>query len=160
MTEFASFVASLDPGEAAILVALCVAAAAWGAFRAWRALHVARMVEDMPTARAGSAHQGYVELEGRARLMDGPPIVAPLSREPCVWFRYVIEERLQGWSGQNHKGWKVTERGASDDLFWLDDSIEIFLDTDNDKSGTYGEKDYQYHFAWDKIGRASCRERV
>lgn len=121
MTELASFVASLDPGEAAFVILLCVAAAAWGAFRAWRDLHTARTIEDTPTARAGTAHQGYVELEGRARLMDGPPIVAPLSREPCVWYRYVIEERAQGWSGQNHKGWKVTERGASDDLFWLED---------------------------------------
>ncbi len=121
MTDLTSFIAALDPGEATFVIALCVAAAAWGAFRAWRDLHTARTIEDTPTARAGSAHQGYVELEGRARLMDGPPIVAPLSREPCVWYRYVIEERPQGWNGQNHKGWKVTERGASDDLFWLED---------------------------------------
>jgi hypothetical protein len=121
LAELASLFVSLDPGEAMFLIALCGAAAAWGAYRAWRDLHAVRLVEDMPTARAGSAHQGYVELQGRARLMDGPPIIAPLSREPCVWYRYVIEERLEGASGQNHKGWKVTERGASDDCFWLED---------------------------------------
>ncbi len=33
--------------------------------------------------------------------------------------------------------------------FWLDDSVEIFIDADNSKSQTYGPGDYQYHFAWD-----------
>ena len=33
--------------------------------------------------------------------------------------------------------------------FWLDDSVEVFIDADNSKSDTYGEKDYQYNFAWD-----------
>lgn len=33
--------------------------------------------------------------------------------------------------------------------FWLDDSVEIFVDADNSKSETYGEDDYQFNFAWD-----------
>jgi hypothetical protein len=28
--------------------------------------------------------------------------------------------------------------------------VEIFIDADNSKSDTYGENDYQYHFAWDR----------
>jgi len=36
----------------------------------------------------------------------------------------------------------------SDD-FWLDDAVEIFLDADNSKSGSYDEDDYQYNFSWD-----------
>lgn len=121
MSGLASFVAALDPGKAAILIVVCLAATVWGALRAWRDLHVLRVIEDMPTARAASAHQGYVELEGRTQLMDGPPIIAPASGAPCVWYRYVVEDRVDGWSGQNHRGWKVTDRGASDDLFWLED---------------------------------------
>ncbi len=44
---------------------------------------------------------------------------------------------------------------ADDDLqndseeFWLDDGVEIFLDADNSKSGSYGDNDYQYFFGWD-----------
>jgi tetratricopeptide (TPR) repeat protein len=34
--------------------------------------------------------------------------------------------------------------------FWLDDSVEVFIDADNSKSETYGPGDYQYHFAWDR----------
>ncbi len=33
--------------------------------------------------------------------------------------------------------------------FWLDDSIEVFIDADNAKAETYGDDDYQYNFAWD-----------
>ena len=33
--------------------------------------------------------------------------------------------------------------------FWLDDTVEVFLDADNSKSDTYGENDYQYNFSWD-----------
>ncbi len=33
--------------------------------------------------------------------------------------------------------------------FWLDDSVEVFIDADNSKSETYGENDYQYNFSWD-----------
>lgn len=36
----------------------------------------------------------------------------------------------------------------SDD-FWLDDTVEIFLDADNSKSNSYDEDDYQYNFSWD-----------
>ena len=34
------------------------------------------------------------------------------------------------------------------DEFWLDDSVEVFVDADNSKSGSYGSNDYQYFFEW------------
>ncbi|MBN2589094.1 MAG: tetratricopeptide repeat protein [Sedimentisphaerales bacterium] len=36
------------------------------------------------------------------------------------------------------------------DEHYQDDSIEIFIDADNSKSGEYSNKDYQYYFSWDK----------
>jgi hypothetical protein len=33
--------------------------------------------------------------------------------------------------------------------YWKDDSVEVFLDADNSKSGSYDDDDYQYHFDWD-----------
>jgi hypothetical protein len=38
-------------------------------------------------------------------------------------------------------------RNDSDD-FWLDDCVEVFIDADNSKSGSYGDNDYQFHFGW------------
>ncbi len=34
------------------------------------------------------------------------------------------------------------------DEFWLDDSVEVFIDADNSKSDSYGNNDYQYFFEW------------
>ena len=34
------------------------------------------------------------------------------------------------------------------DEFWLDDCVEVFVDADNSKSGSYGDNDYQFHFGW------------
>lgn len=81
-------------------------------------LHRARLMENMPTARLRSAAQGYVELEGNARVMDGPPIIAPLTRTRCVWWRFRIEKKVQ--SGKNTK-WVTVSSGTSDDCFELDD---------------------------------------
>ena len=38
-------------------------------------------------------------------------------------------------------------KNDSDD-FWLDDCVEVFVDADNSKSGSYGDNDYQFHFGW------------
>jgi len=35
------------------------------------------------------------------------------------------------------------------DEFWLDDAVEIFIDADNSKRGSYDDNDFQYHFGWD-----------
>jgi len=43
-----------------------------------------RMMENTPTSRIRSAAQGFVELEGTGLLLEGPPIIAPLSGMTCV----------------------------------------------------------------------------
>lgn len=100
------------------IAALSVSAAV-SSWQSWRHLHRARTIEDIPTARARSAHQGYVELEGAGRLMEGPPVTAPLSGLPCVWYRYCVE-RLEEEGGK--QTWRTVENGESDDIFWLEDN--------------------------------------
>ena len=81
-------------------------------------LHRTRLMENMPTSRLRSAAQGYVELEGRAQLADGPPIIAPLTKTHCIWWRFRVEKKVQ--SGKNTK-WVTVSSGTSDDCFELDD---------------------------------------
>jgi len=81
-------------------------------------LHRTRLMENMPTSRLRSAAQGYVELEGDARVMEGPPIVAPLTGTRCVWWRFRVEEKRR--TGKNDH-WVTISSGASDDCFELDD---------------------------------------
>jgi hypothetical protein len=44
----------------------------------------------------------------------------------------------------------VTDENLKNDSadFWLDDCVEVFIDADNSKSGSYGSNDYQFHFGW------------
>lgn len=87
-----------------------------------------RMIEDIPTSRVRSAAQGYVELEGHCELMDGPPILSPLTGSHCVWYQYSIEERRG--SGKNRR-WVKLESARSSDLFLLVDATgQCVIDPD------------------------------
>ncbi len=82
-----------------------------------------RLIEDIPTSKIRSASQGYVELVGTARMMDGPLIVSPLSRKTCVWYRYKIEEKVRSHDAKGHSRsyWRVVKHETSEDLFLLED---------------------------------------
>jgi hypothetical protein len=93
----------------------------------WRNFHRARVIEDTPTAKVRSAHQGYVELEGGVRFMNEEPLVAPLTRLPCVWFRYKIEKERR--SGRSRTTWSKVDSGVSDAPFLFhDDTGECLVD--------------------------------
>lgn len=89
-----------------------------------------RLFADTPTSRIRSASQGYVELQGHAELIDGPPIVSPLTGKHCVWWQYRIEERRTTISnGKRRTRWVTIRRGRSDSLFLLrDDTGECIVD--------------------------------
>ncbi len=106
------------------LLTILSALALLALYFAFRNLHRARLIEDTPTSRIRSAHQGYVELIGEAALMRGEPIIAPLSGMACCWWRYKIERK-------NDKGWRVTSSGQSESLFLLrDETGECVIDPD------------------------------
>lgn len=94
-------------------------------------LRRARLIEDTPTSRLRSAAQGYVELEGEAAVLAGPPIVAPLTHTPCAWFQFRVEERESGGDRHQNGRWRVIARGRSDGLFLLrDDTGQCVVDPD------------------------------
>ena len=72
-----------------------------------------RVIEDTPTAKIRSAAQGYGELSGLAQVMDGAPIVGPLTGKTCAWYRYKVEKM-----GDKHT--HVVASGESDELFLLE----------------------------------------
>lgn len=86
-----------------------------GFYYGFRSLRRARIIEDVPTARVRSAHQGYAELEGEAELMGGEPILSPLRSTVCCWWRYQIHRR--GSKGS----WRLLEKKSSEELFLLRD---------------------------------------
>ncbi len=106
-------------GGVAALVALGLLAL-WQGFRS---LARARFLEDTPTSLIRSAAQGYVELQGHARLLPGPLIVSPLSGERCVWWDYRIEEVVdESYGSQRRQYWRTVDAATSDELFLLADT--------------------------------------
>jgi hypothetical protein len=117
-------IAQLPPVPFWLFTALAVGLALYGLVTVYRGLHRARMIENVPTARVRSAHQGYVELTGTAQVLDGEPIVAPLSGIQCCWYRFRVEER-------DDRRWRPVRRGESDGLFLLrDETGECLVDPD------------------------------
>ena len=113
------FVLNAPPGHFWAMTAILavLGAAAFGA--AYVAFYRKRVIEDTPTSRIRSAAQGYLELEGHAALMDGHPIVSPLTGAPCTWYRCKVEERQSGGNGRD--GWRKISGITSDELFLLID---------------------------------------
>lgn len=86
--------------------------------RNWKRL---RIIEDTPTAKLRSAHQGYVELTGKGQLPDGQPVYAPLSNHPCLWYRSQIEEQETFTGKGRNTRWNVVYQAVSDHRFKLVD---------------------------------------
>jgi E3 Ubiquitin ligase len=100
-----------------IIAALAAAAAYsfWYAFKAWAKN---RVIEDTPTSRVRSAAQGYVEISGLSVLPPNCQNKAPLTRIPCAWWRYKIEERR---SEGRSRSWFTIQGDTSTEPFLLDD---------------------------------------
>jgi hypothetical protein len=110
-----------DPEFWKIALAVAAPLCFFFGFRNWR---LARLIDDTPTSRVRSAAQGYVELSGIARLADGKPNLAPLTRLPCVWWMFRIEQRTG--SGRNRR-WETIDRGTSVAQFLLEDDTGACL---------------------------------
>lgn len=119
--EFAQWVGQAPPGHFGLFCAVAAMAGLALLYLGFSFLQRSRLISDMPTSRIRSAAQGYVELEGYARMMPGEPVHAPLSGLPCAWFRYAVEHREQDREGRNSE-WRTVESGVSDAIFHLHDS--------------------------------------
>lgn len=105
-----------------IAALLGAAVTGWCCYGAFANFKRKRLIEDLPTSLLRSAAQGYVELKGRAELIDGERISGPLTGFPCTWFRYRVEERQQHRSrGSNESSWRTIDEGTSGSLFYLVD---------------------------------------
>jgi hypothetical protein len=120
--DLAHGIARADPALIGSTIAIAAALSGVGLWRAWANLNKVRLIEDMPTSKVRSAAQGYVELEGTARAMDGAPTIAPLSGLSCCWYRFLVEEQVTTrYNNRTETRWQTVDRGESTDTFWLED---------------------------------------
>ena len=108
-------------------------------FFAWLGNHRRyRQINDLPTSRVASAAQGYVELLGVGRLIDGSTVHCPVSQRHCCWYRYTVEEE------QSDDKWKTVDEGCSVAHFFLvDDSGACVISPDGAEVVTSKHKSWQ-----------------
>jgi hypothetical protein len=169
--EFVGEVRDLSPPGFWFILALLVAGTATAFYFIWRSLHRARIIEDTPTVRIRSAHQGYLEIEGEGRLLDGPPIVGPLTGTHCLWYSYKIEHRESHRDSRGHSSssWSTIQSGISDGLFLIeDDTGRCIIDPDgaevivSEKDVWYGYEAFPHSGApvtksWFRLGGGNYR---
>ncbi|WP_455217191.1 GIDE domain-containing protein [Kaarinaea lacus] len=95
-----------------IITVIVTGVALAGLVYAFVLLQRARVIEDTPTSKIRSAAQGYVELHGHGEIMQGLPIISPLTGIQCTWYRYKVEKI-------EDKNTRVIQSGTSDDMFLL-----------------------------------------
>ncbi len=137
-----------------VILAIISAASLYGIFRFF---HRSRFIDDTPTSKIRSAHQGFVELEGVGRLMKGTPIISPLSKKQCLWYNYKIEHQVRESDigprdshAHSKTSWETVDSGISDNLFLLADDTGICVVDPEGATITpsfsktwYGPRDYQ-----------------
>jgi hypothetical protein len=169
--EHAERVRQLSPEGFGFVLGLIILGTCIAFYFIWRSLHRARIIEDTPTARLRSAHQGYVELEGVGRLLEGLPVVGPLTGTHCLWYRYKIEHRESHQDSRGHRSshWSTVQSGTSDALFLLDDGTgRCIIDPDGaevvvtTKDVWYGHDEFPrsgppHGKSWFKLGSGDYR---
>lgn len=73
-----------------------------------------RALADTPCSPIKSAPQGYIEIAGIGRPLDGTPLLSPLHSLPCLWYRVVIETRRE-------QNWEKVDEEVSDASFIVED---------------------------------------
>ncbi len=88
----------------------------------------ARWIMDTPTSKISSAAQGFVELEGKQKNIEGQPVYSPISNTLCTWYDYSIEKKVRQGK-KTH--WRTIASGTSQALFGMTDATgECTIDPD------------------------------
>lgn len=145
INELASAITGLPSETFWLLLGLSNALALTCLYLSFRYYWRYRMMLDMPTASIRSAAQGYSELEGVARLLPGEPIIAPLTRLSCVWYRYKVEQKQTISAGKSSRTtWILCESGISDGVFSLQGKTGKAIVDPDDAEVIYSAADTWY----------------
>jgi hypothetical protein len=110
-----------DPSGA---LALGTIAGVWMFFKGFRVFREYKVVEDTPRINIRSIAMGLVHIRGKAQVE--PPILSPVSKTPCCFYKVEIEE----WKpeGKSH-AWKHIRTDLDGSKFSLADSTgQVLVD--------------------------------
>ena len=97
-----------------------IGASFWGWMASYRRLQA---IEDVPLSRIATCAQGYARIEGRASVLPGQPLMGPVSRQQCCWYRFRVAKL-------NSKGEEVSSEVEETDWSFMmaDGNAECVVD--------------------------------
>jgi hypothetical protein len=115
------------PVIASVLALFSLGLAALFAWLGFRRVKLKRTIENLATTRTAGVAYGLVELKGNAAVEEGSAaLTGPLSERPCVWYRYLVEERRG--SGKNRRWVTIEDRRVDRPFRVVDSEGSIPLD--------------------------------
>lgn len=94
-----------------------------------------RFYTDTAASQLRSAAQGYSMISGNATSAGLPLLTAPLSKTPCVWYRYSIK-RKKLFSHNN----ETIEIGCSEAVFVIQDNEHLCMIVGSNTHATTGRR--------------------
>ena len=125
---------------------------------------IAQMISDAKESISGAAAQAEAPLSvpqaSRPPAKGDEPQWAAVPAQAIEHVAYAAPDSAEDLSATFKTLWDkqalyllvdvVDDKPINDSTeFWLDDAVEVFIDTDNNKSDVYEDKDYQYYFTWE-----------
>ena len=106
-----------------VLIGLFVfIATSWFGFRFAK---VKRMIENVQTTATLGVSFGIAEVKGRVKLCDENSLKGPVSRQRCIWYRYLIEEHQK--SGKNSRWVTISDDTDSSAFYCRDLEGELLV---------------------------------
>ncbi len=129
LAELTSNIGTLSQTQFGLLLLVLAVFTGVGFFLWKKFFQNARMMEDMPRSKIRSAAQGFVELSGIQKPLEGTPLSAPLTGRACTWWDYKIEKResTRNSKGQESSSWSTVEKDTSVGFFHLKDGTGEIL---------------------------------
>ncbi len=125
LADWHAWILHAPPDSFWLWTGLLALLAPFSGFLALRALRRVRAIENTPTSKIRSAHQGYVELIGTCEPA-ADPLRTPLTGSPCAWYHCTVERYVR--SGK-HSRWKTVREVRSEaPLKLLDGTGECLID--------------------------------
>lgn len=87
-----------------------------------------RMIENIPTSQAKGVSFGLAEVKGEVETYFGESLSGPLNGVPCVWYRYLVEERRG--TGKNARWITISDDTQFQRFYCADRSGKIAINPD------------------------------
>ena len=125
MHEMLFFTRHTSSSDFLVIVGLLLVAVGTSFYYFVKNRKLALIISDTPTSKIRSASQGYVEIKGVIQPLS-EPLIAPLTKKPCCWYSYVIEEKqIQRIGNRNDVEWVVIDHHSSHHFFYLKDETGL-----------------------------------